>query len=232
MNFFKRKKDQSSLDFPPLEFSFLGDMAILCQVGSELTLKIQEKIWFVDEQIAQEVGVSETTPGMNNLLVVFDPDKISHNTVKARLKKLWAQDGRQEIAGQCLEVPVVYGGPQGEDLPMLAQKAGMHIDGYVAAHSAQEYVVYALGSQPGFAYLGGLDPRLICPRRAVPRKKVLSGSVIIGGTQAGILSRTTPSGWHIIGKTDLEFFNPNLSRPALLNPGDRLRFVVKDLIRD
>ena len=92
-------------------------------------------------------------------------------------------------------------------------------------HTSAEYTVFALGSQPGFPYLGGLDERLAEPRRAEPRVRVEAGSVVIGGGQTGIISRTSPSGWHIIGDTDTQLFDINRAQAALLSPGDRVRFV-------
>src|SRR5690606_19600156 len=122
------------------------------------------------------------------------------------------------------------GGAEGEDLPFVAKATGMKVDEYVALHSQAEYVVYALGSQPGFAYLGGLDPRLAVPRRETPRPRIRQGSVIVGGNQTGVLARTTPSGWHVIGRTELECFDPRQERAALLAPGDRVRFRARGIL--
>ena len=71
-------------------------------------------------------------------------------------------------------------------------------------------------------YLGGLDERLAVPRRAEPRVRVEAGSVAIGGGQTGVISRTFPSGWHIIGRTETELFDVRRAQAALLSPGDRV----------
>ncbi len=44
-------------------------------------------------------------------------------------------------------------------------------------HSSVEYVVWFLGFQPGFPYLGSLPEQLHTPRRAEPRLHVPAGSV-------------------------------------------------------
>ena len=36
---------------------------------------------------------------------------------------------------------------------------------------------------------------------------------------------TTPGGWHLIGRTDARLWDPTADPPALLAPGDRVRFV-------
>ena len=63
-------------------------------------------------------------------------------------------------------------------------------------------------------------------RRQSPRPRVAKGAVIIGGSQAGVMPMQAPSGWHIIGHCALELLNLNQTPPALLAPGDRVRFVI------
>ena len=45
---------------------------------------------------------------------------------------------------------------------------GLSIDEIAEIHSAPTYHVYALGSHPGYCYLGGMDPRIATPRRKTP----------------------------------------------------------------
>ena len=94
------------------------------------------------------------------------------------------------------------------------------------SHTGAEYIVYFLGLQPGFANLGGLDPRLETPRRVEPRIAVPAGSVGIGGAQTGVYPLATPGGWQLIGRTALALFDPQAEPPTLLAPGDRVRFVA------
>jgi inhibitor of KinA len=77
---------------------------------------------------------------------------------------------------------------------------------------------------PGFPYLRGLDPTLHMPRLATPRTRVPAGSVAIGGAQTGIYPRELPGGWQIIGRTLLVLFDPTRDAPALLSPGQKVRF--------
>ncbi len=86
-------------------------------------------------------------------------------------------------------------------------------------------MVYFLGFQPGFSYLGGMPEQLATPRRAEPRLAVAAGSVGIGGGQTGIYPLVTPGGWQLIGRTPLALFNPHEMPPTLLRPGDNVRFV-------
>jgi len=62
------------------------------------------------------------------------------------------------------------------------------------------------------------------PRHATPRVRVPAGSVAIGAAQTGVYPRELPGGWQIIGRTPLTLFDAAHERPALLAPGQRVRF--------
>ena len=91
--------------------------------------------------------------------------------------------------------------------------------------------MYALGSHPGYCYLGGMDPRIATPRRKVPVLSIPGGAVSIGGAQTGVSASDGPSGWNTIGSTTMRFFDPARIRRPLLQPGDSIRFRVEKVIR-
>jgi allophanate hydrolase subunit 1 len=49
--------------------------------------------------------------------------------------------------------------------------------------------------------------------------------VAIAADQAGIYPQAMPGGWHVLGRTDVVLFDETTQPPALLAPGDRVRFV-------
>lgn len=148
--------------------------------------------------------------------------------VSAELRAALAEPlegGRSVARGKLHEVVVDYGGVAGPDLPALARQAGMSEATYIEQHAAASYTVAFLGFQPGFPYLRGLPEVLQTVRRATPRPRVASGSVAIGGAYAGIYPADGPGGWHVIGRTAAVLFDPQRDAPALLMPGDQVRFV-------
>lgn len=207
-----------------------GEYGILCDAhaapGGVPELAVQRRIWALSDHLSTQPGVIEVVPGMNNLLVLFDhvPDL---DQWQAAVRRAWSGTAATARVPRQLVVPVSYGGAGGEDLAAVARHAGLSAEEYAHRHASGVYTVFALGSQPGFAYLGGLDAALAVPRRATPRTRVLAGAVIVGGNQTGILSRTTPSGWHIIGQTTLECFDPLRQPPALLAAGYVVRFQIQ-----
>lgn len=116
-------------------------------------------------------------------------------------------------------VRVVY---DGDDLVEVATSLGLRPDDVVALHAGREYEVAMLGFLPGFAYLRGLDPRLVLPRRAQPRTRVPAGSVAIAAEYTGIYPLASPGGWTLLGHALApRLFDANGARFAL---GDRVRF--------
>jgi KipI family sensor histidine kinase inhibitor len=81
-----------------------------------------------------------------------------------------------------------------------------------------------IGFSQGFPYMGDLPQPLVLPRREDPRVKVPAGSVAIATAMTAIYPVASPGGWHLIGATPIRLFDSALPRPALLSPGDKVRF--------
>lgn len=161
-----------------------------------------------------------------NLLLILRRGRGVSEALRGALLEPPPADARTS-SGRLHEIRVEYGGAAGPDLPMLAALAGMDAAGYINCHAAVDYEVAFLGFQPGFPYLRGLPRALHAPRRASPRVQVAAGSVAIGGAYTGIYPASGPGGWHIIGRTPSALFDAQRDPPALLMPGDRVRFVPR-----
>jgi KipI family sensor histidine kinase inhibitor len=83
-----------------------------------------------------------------------------------------------------------------------------------------------MGFVPGFAYMATVDARIALPRRATPRQVVPAGSVAVAAGQTGIYPAETPGGWHLIGRTPLQPYDPGRADPFLFRTGDRVAFTV------
>ncbi|BEU22962.1 5-oxoprolinase subunit PxpB [Paraburkholderia sp. 22B1P] len=212
----------------PRIFSF-GDSALVCEAPPPATLDCQRRVWSAAQAARDWPHVLEVVPGMNNLTVIFDPLEADPDDLTARLKAAWERPGSAQALGREVEIPVQYGGEFGPDLKTVADHTGLSVREVVERHAGGEYIVFFLGFQPGFAYMGGLADALHTPRRAEPRLEVPAGSVGIGGAQTGIYPATSPGGWQLIGRTALKLFDPSRSTPTLLQPGDRVRFTIAGL---
>ncbi len=221
--------ERQNADLPRI--SMVGTCALLCESTGPLDIEHQRRIWALTEEVSKWKHVLEVMPCLNNLMVIFDPFETTIETLEQKLVDAWVNCEASPVQGKLVEIPVVYGGEFGLDLQESAEHARVSIEQFVEIHTSADYVVYALGSHPGFAYMGGLDPRIFVPRRTEPRLLVKAGSVAIGGSQTGVITWATPSGWNLIGSSSLSFFDPDTEPPALLEPGDRIRFRAERIER-
>ncbi|MGP3591203.1 5-oxoprolinase subunit PxpB [Vagococcus sp. WN89Y] len=203
----------------------LGETAVVLELEPPVTLATQKRIWRLTQRLAEVPDVVEAIPGMNNITVVLrDPYTLALDAIE-RLQRWWEESEALEPESRLMDIPVIYGGRAGPDLGLVAEHAGMTQQQVVELHASIEYVVWFIGFQPGFPYLGGLPQALATPRRAEPRVRVPAGTVAIGGVQTGIYPLASPGGWNLIGHTRTVLFDPQRSEPVLLHPGDRLRFI-------
>ncbi|CAB3805341.1 5-oxoprolinase subunit PxpB [Paraburkholderia fynbosensis] len=207
----------------------LGDAALVCEAPPPATLACQRRVWAAAALARDWPHVLEVVPGMNNLTLVFDPLEADRDALAEQLLAAWDAAGKTPEPGREVEIPVQYGGEFGPDLQAVADHTGLSVREVVQRHADGEYVVFFLGFQPGFAYMGGLDAALHTPRRASPRLEVPAGSVGIGGEQTGIYPAVSPGGWQLIGRTELPLFDPARRPPTLLQPGDRVRFTIAEI---
>ncbi|CUU23338.1 putative protein YbgJ [Duffyella gerundensis] len=203
----------------------LGERAVVLELEPPVSLVSQQRIWGLCEQLKDHPQIIEAIPGMNNLtLLLRNPQEMALDAIE-HLQRWWEESESSIPDARQVDVPVTYGGRAGPDLPELARYCQMTEKQVVELHSSSLYVVYFIGFQPGFPYLGGLDQRLHMPRRAEPRVSVPAGSVGIGGSQTGIYPAASPGGWQLIGHTSAALFDPYQQPPTLLRPGDSVRFV-------
>jgi len=162
-------------------------------------------------------GVVEVVPGASTVLVRFTGT--SRDSVDEALAAL--EPEVVAVRSAQVVLPVRY---DGADLAAVAAATGLDVDAVVALHSSAEYTVRFCGFAPGFAYLDGLDPRLRLPRLASPRTSVPAGSVAVAAEFTGVYPRSSPGGWHLLGRTDAVLWDADRDPPALLSPGTRVRF--------
>jgi KipI family sensor histidine kinase inhibitor len=209
----------------------LGTTALLFEAPGAVELASQQRIWALARDAADWPEVREAVPGMNNLMLSFARPPRDLSALLARLLVAWEEVPPMALDGRVVELPVVYGGDGGPHLADVVAHTALSVDEIVDLHSAPTYPVYALGSHPGYCYLGGMDARLATPRRTVPLQRIPGGSVSIGGAQTGVSASDGPSGWNTIGATSMCFFDPARTPPAALRPGDAIRFRVERVIR-
>lgn len=212
-----------------MEIKPLGNSALLISFGEVIDDKVNARVHAVARAI-EEKGFEwlvEVIPAYSSLAVVFDPLGATFEEVKEKVGPLLGASA-EAFKGRRIEIPVLYGGKHGPDIEFVARYNGLGVDDVIEIHSGKTYRVHFLGFLPGFAYLSPVDERIATPRLEKPRLKVPAGSVGIAGRQTGIYPLESPGGWRLIGRTPLKLFDPTKNPPALLQPGDEVKFVAVD----
>lgn len=199
----------------------LGDTALLAELGSRLDTALNTRAIGLAAALRKRRDVRQAIAGYSSVTVHFDPDLATHESLGAAIKRLAAKRPKMEIPGRLHRIPVVYDGP---DLDDVATALGLNVEAVVAAHTRPIYRVFLVGFVPGWAYLGPLPEELGLPRRHVPRTRVPAGSVAIAGRQTGIYPLPVPGGWHLIGRSSVKPFLPDSDPPCLFRAGDRVKF--------
>jgi KipI family sensor histidine kinase inhibitor len=172
----------------------------------------------------------EAVAGINSVVAQFDISKFAREEAEQLLSDA-LQNLTAFVAGQAaaIEIPIEYGGEHGPDLEFVCKMLGLPKDEFIALHCG-EYTVDMLGFTPGFAYIGGLDDRLVVDRLPEPRLRLPAGSVGIAGGRTGLYSLPGPGGWPIIGRTSRILFDASLDNPFTLAAGATVLFTAVDSI--
>jgi inhibitor of KinA len=216
---------------------------------SALVIRLREQFEDAPEKTLREVlrafrrlckaaipGVIELAPASTTVAVFFDPLRIADADIKPNeafdrltehIRNALSdphKTRRGKIEVRTIEIPVCYDGEFGFDLADVAHHTGLSAQAIIDLHCSSQYRVSCVGFTPGFPFLSGMPKKLATPRRPMPRKEIVAGSVAIGGAQTGIYPIKSPGGWNVIGRTPLHLFNAQKNPPTLLRAGDRVRF--------
>lgn len=195
----------------------LGDRAFLARFDTEAeaaswSTAVRARAW------SEVVGI---VPAYRSVAVFADPERTDWDDLACRLGALEPARDTASL-GRRIELPVLYDGP---DLPLVARHARRTEAEVIAAHSEQDYAVFAIGFLPGFPYAGYLPDTLAGqPRLDAPRTRVPAGSVAIAGRQTGVYPTDSPGGWRLLGRTPLRIVDVAHGHFPV-RAGDRLRFV-------
>ncbi|GIF08466.1 5-oxoprolinase subunit B family protein [Actinoplanes siamensis] len=169
---------------------------------------------------AELPGLLDVTPAARTVLLTLGAG-VDPAEVRRRLTGLRPDQADQGSTAEVVRIRVRYDGP---DLTEVARLTGLSPAEVVRLHTASAWTVAFGGFAPGFAYLAGGDPALRVPRRDEPRTRVPAGAVALAGEYSAVYPGPSPGGWQLIGTTSARLWDTDRDPPALLQPGDRVRF--------
>jgi inhibitor of KinA len=206
----------------------LGDAALTLELGDHIKPDLNARVMAARDSLAAASlpGITDLVPTYRSLTVHFDPLVTDRDALVEQLRVAADAEQKSASAGRLFEIPVRFGGEDGPDLAEVAATVGRSAEEIIKTLCSLEMRVYLIGFLPGFPYLGDLPEWLRLPRRATPRTAVPPNSIAIAGPQAAVYPWQSPGGWHLLGRTTVTMFDAsNTERPALLAPGDTVRFV-------
>ena len=217
---------------PQVSFEIAGVNALLMRFGDELNPQLPAYLSALRAHLLGQFSqiIEQVVPAYTTMLVEYDPRQCRMYDLQLLLERALDEvtyDERSSTA-QVIEVPVVYGGERGPDLEDVARACDLTTEEVIALHSDATYQVYAQGFAPGFSYLGSLAEEIRLPRRDTPRQKVAAGSVAIAEQQTAVYTHESPGGWHIIGYSPMQWFDPKAEPMTPMQVGDSVKFVRMD----
>lgn len=221
---------------PELITELISENNILIHLGDDIneeTLVVIQQAKLCAERHFGEAFL-DSISSYTSLLIKFDPLLLSPYHAEDIFSQAWQQEQQgknsaltehiQQAASTIIEVPVCYEPEVALDIELIAKHLNLHHKDVARMHYEQTYRVYAMGFSPGFAYMGILPAALKTDRRAEPRTSVPAGSVAISDRQTAIYPQSSPGGWHIIGRTPMDVFDPNKEPANLFSVTDTIKF--------
>ena len=210
----------------------LGDCAAYIEFADKLDLEVNAFV----QQLAAAVQararpwMRDVVPALGGIALHYDPDHPEVHGDALEAAAILVQEcmkdeaAAEEAPRRTVEVPVCYEREFAPDMEEVARQVKLDVEEVARIHAAGEYRVLMIGFAPGHAYMSGLDPKLVVPRRSTPRALVAPGAVAIAKEQTVIYPSAISGGWSVIGRTPLAVFDAARERPSLFSVGDRVRF--------
>lgn len=213
-----------------VKFLHNADRALTIEFGDDISLTLNRRVHALNGALRELIetqaysGLIETVPTFRSLTLHYDPLQLLPNEVEEIVTPFLTHNSDAKFDRRHWLFPCCYTPEYGEDLVDVAQRTGLKVDEVIELHSRQTFDAYMIGFLPGFGFLGSLPEQLRLPRRTTPRTQVPKGSVAIADQLSAVYPSESPGGWHLIGRTPIEFFNPENANGALLRAGDQVRF--------
>ncbi len=204
----------------------LGDAAVYCDFGKDVNQEINTNVikYFKNIKDKNIEGITNITPSYNKLIVSFDLTVTNYSKIKKLIENIEINDKSEKVK-KLLEIPLCCENNLKLDVDRLEKILKIKFDKILENFFNKEYFCYMTGFIAGMPFLGDINEKLRAKRLETPRVKVPKGSVGLTEQFCNIYTYESPGGWNIIGNTPLEIFNKdNQDDPALINPGDKVKF--------
>lgn len=172
-------------------------------------------------------GIAETSTSLASAFVRFDPLRLSHAALHARLSGLldsrnWF-DAEMPAGRTFWRIPCLYGTDLAPQLGQAADAAGLSENQAIERLGTSRVRVLAIGFAPGQPYLGPLGAEWNLPRLKA-LQQVPAGALVQAISQFVLFTGPAPTGWRHVGQTAFSCFRQGAAPPIPLTPGDEVVF--------
>ena len=209
-----------------INFFHYSQNSILVDWPQSISIEISTDINTFCIALYNDKNTIEFRKGYCSLLIQFNSEKISYDHFRVYLINIYKNLKKINIVKPLVwEVPVCYDNSFSLDMKEYSKKISLTKNEIIQLHSSKTYYLHMYGFLPGFMYLGGLDSKLQISRKTIPSRRVLKGSVAVGGSQTGIYPSDSPGGWYVIGNTPINLFEAsNLNQPVAIPDSNYVKF--------
>ncbi len=199
---------------------------MLIEFGDVVSEETHRRVLDLDDALGAAAipGVCETVPAYTSVLVRYDPDVVTFDGLKLLCEPLTHLSCPKDRAGGHHDVPVCFDPSYAPDLGEVADRLALSPDMLVEQLLAATLRVYMYGFAPGYAYMGGVPPRLHLPRKPTAVRGYPVGSVVIAGPQCLITTLPMPTGWWVVGRSPLTLLDRRAGKPPIFQAGDTVQF--------
>ncbi|HVY51772.1 MAG TPA: carboxyltransferase domain-containing protein [Devosia sp.] len=198
----------------------LGDRAMLIRFADTLSDEANRSAIMLARALEADppAGVLEIAPGLVSVLLRLEA---TADFGRVRGEVMLRNEFAQFSPGVEHRVPVRF---DGDDLAEVAARLSLSRQDFIERHNRAPLRVLATGFAPGFVYCGLHPADMVVPRRESVRPMAPGGTVLFAAGQTAIAATPIRTGWHVIGQTPFQNFDPSRDTPTRLRAGDLVRF--------
>ena len=203
-----------------------GDTALVIQYGEVVDVSINRIVRQLAHAVKQQDmrGIIDIVPTMRSLMIHYDPLSLSKQALIGAVQPLLYDLEELEENNKKWLIPVCYEEEFAPDINEVSKATNTTIDEIVRQHTLLELEVFMMGFLPGFPYIGLLPEIFDLPRRIEPRVYIPPRSISVAARQTTIYTINSPGGWHLRGRTPVDFYHADRDEPILVCAGDRIKF--------
>lgn len=138
-------------------FRTAGDRSIVMEFANAIDPYVLSKIRSMAAAVEDQpdLFIEEILPTYCSLQFFFCPLLTTPDVLRNKLREIEKSlPPSSSVRHRRVEIPILYGGDAGADLPFVAKHNGLSQKEVIDIHSHGDYLVYMLGFTPGFAYMG------------------------------------------------------------------------------